>query len=148
MSATQILWVNLILSATLGLVLAFEPTEPGIMGRTLRANDAALLSPFLLWRVVVVVSVLLGRVSLAVFFYALGQGRQIEFARTMVVNSKHTPRTAAKLNQAARATRAACQFQGSNSSIRLTGWSAMRARASASHAWGSTSLRRQVWISE
>src|SRR3546814_14941008 len=28
MSATQILWVNLILAATLGLVLAFEPTKP------------------------------------------------------------------------------------------------------------------------
>jgi len=85
MSATQILWVNLILSATLGLVLAFEPTEPGIMERTPRNSDAALLSPFLLWRVVVV-SVLLGGLSLAVFFHALGQGREIEFARTMVVN--------------------------------------------------------------
>jgi magnesium-transporting ATPase (P-type) len=85
MSATQILWVNLILSATLGLVLAFEPTEPGIMERTPRASNAALLSPFLLWRVVVV-SILLGGLSLAVFFHALGQGQEIEFARTMVVN--------------------------------------------------------------
>lgn len=84
MSATQILWVNLLLSATLGLALAFEPTEPGIMARRPRASDAPLLSPFLLWRVVVV-SVLLGGMSLALFFRALGQGHELGYARTMVV---------------------------------------------------------------
>src|SRR3546814_8408931 len=29
MTATQILWINLVLAVTLGLVLAFEPGEPG-----------------------------------------------------------------------------------------------------------------------
>jgi magnesium-transporting ATPase (P-type) len=85
MSATQILWVNLILAATLGLVLAFEPPEPGVMQRSPRAAGAPLLSPFLIWRVVVV-SVVLAAVSLGVFFYALGSGRDLETARTMVVN--------------------------------------------------------------
>ncbi len=85
MTATQILWVNLILSATLGLVLAFEPAEPDVMRRQPRRPDAPLLSPFLLWRVLVV-SVLLAVLSLSVFFYTLGQGRDIETARTMVVN--------------------------------------------------------------
>src|SRR5690606_19640025 len=85
MTATQILWVNLILSATLGLVLAFEPSEPDVMRRPPRRPDAPLLSPFLLWRVLVV-SVLLAALSLGVFFHTLGQGRDIETARTMVVN--------------------------------------------------------------
>lgn len=85
MSATQILWVNLVLAATLGLVLAFEPPEPGVMRRRPRLRDAPLLSPFLLWRVVIV-SVLLTIASLSIFFYAQGQGRSVEVARTMVVN--------------------------------------------------------------
>lgn len=51
-------------------------------------------------------------------------------------------------HQAARARRVLRQFHGRSSSRRLTGWSAVRARMSASQAWGSTSLSRQVWISE
>jgi magnesium-transporting ATPase (P-type) len=55
------------------------------MRRPPRAADAPLLSPFLLWRVLVV-SVLLAAAALGVFFYALGAGRDVETARTMVVN--------------------------------------------------------------
>ncbi|WP_346344642.1 HAD-IC family P-type ATPase [Sphingomonas sp. dw_22] len=85
MTATQILWVNLILEGTLGLALAFEPSEPGVMRRRPRRPDAPLLSSFLLWRVVLV-SVLLAGAALGVFFYALDAGRDIATARTMVVN--------------------------------------------------------------
>jgi magnesium-transporting ATPase (P-type) len=85
MTATQILWVNLILSATLGLALAFEPSEPDVMRRPPRRPDAPLLSPFLLWRVLVV-SALLTVLTLGIFFHALGQGRDLATARTMVVN--------------------------------------------------------------
>jgi magnesium-transporting ATPase (P-type) len=85
MSAAQILWVNLVTSATLGLVLAFEPAEPGVMRRPPRRADAPLLSRFLLWRVVLV-SLLFAGASLAVFFWALAQGRDLETARTLVVN--------------------------------------------------------------
>ncbi|BAK67248.1 cation transport ATPase [Sphingobium sp. SYK-6] len=85
MTATQILWVNLILGATLGLALAFEPSEPGVMRRPPRKSNAPLLSPFLLWRVVLV-SLLFAGMALGVFFLTLGQGREIEVARTMVVN--------------------------------------------------------------
>ncbi|MCK9541296.1 MAG: HAD-IC family P-type ATPase [Novosphingobium sp.] len=85
MTATQILWVNLILAATLGLVLAFEPTEPDAMRRRPRERGAPLLSPFLLWRVVLV-SVLFAAATLGIFFHALAQGRELDVARTMVVN--------------------------------------------------------------
>ena len=85
MSPVQILWVNLILAATLGLALAFEPSEPGVMRRQPRRPDAGLLTPFILWRIILV-SLLFAGVSLGVFFWALGQGRDLETARTMVVN--------------------------------------------------------------
>ncbi|PBN42303.1 HAD-IC family P-type ATPase [Sphingobium sp. D43FB] len=85
MTATQILWINLILAVTLGLVLAFEPSEPGTMTRRPRSANAPLLSPFLLWRVLLV-SVLLAAISLGLFFHTIGQGRDLETARTMVVN--------------------------------------------------------------
>lgn len=86
MTATQILWINLILAVTLGLVLAFEPPEPGVMARRPRDPAAPLLSPFLVWRVVMV-SLVLGAMSLAVFFAMTSSGRSIEAARTMVVNT-------------------------------------------------------------
>ncbi|MGQ4274436.1 cation-transporting P-type ATPase [Terrihabitans sp. B22-R8] len=86
MTATQILWVNLVLAVTLGLVLAFEPPEPGVMARPPRPAGTPLLTPFLLWRVFLV-SVLMAATALGFFFHALGSGRGIETARTMVVNA-------------------------------------------------------------
>ena len=85
LTATQILWVNLLLSVTLGLVLAFEPSEPGTMARRPRAANAPILSSFVLWRVALM-SVLVGALALALFFHALDSGRDLETARTMVVN--------------------------------------------------------------
>ena len=86
MTAVQILWINLILTVTLGLVLAFEPSEPGVMARPPRRADAGLLTPFLVWRIVLV-SLLFAACGLFVFFYALGRGDEVALARTMVVNT-------------------------------------------------------------
>ena len=86
MSAVQILWVNLVADVALGLALAFEPAEPGVMRRAPRRPEEPLLSPFLLWRVVLV-SALFAAISLGVFFAALGLGRELETARTLVVNT-------------------------------------------------------------
>ncbi len=86
MSATHILWINLVLAVTLGLVLAFEPPEPNVMARRPRDPAAPLLSPFLLWRVVLV-SVLLAVMALGVFFWMIDAGRSLDAARTMVVNT-------------------------------------------------------------
>jgi magnesium-transporting ATPase (P-type) len=85
MTATQILWINLILTVTLGLVLAFEPPEPGVMRRPPRAPGTPLLSPYLVWRLFFV-SVLFAAGALAIFFYALARGLGLEVARTLVVN--------------------------------------------------------------
>ena len=86
MSAVQILWINLVTAITLGLVLAFEPAEPGVMGRPPRSSHAPLLTPFMLWRVVLVSTLFLAA-GLGVFFHALAQGRDLETARTLVVNT-------------------------------------------------------------
>jgi magnesium-transporting ATPase (P-type) len=86
MTAVQILWVNLVADVALGLALAFEPPEPGVMRRPPRRPDAPLLSHFLLWRVALV-SVLFAAISLTVFFAAQRLGRDVETARTLVVNT-------------------------------------------------------------
>lgn len=85
MTATQILWINLVTAVTLGLVLAFEPPEPGIMERPPRRRDASLLTPLLLWRVVFV-SCLFAGVALLIFFGAQSLGATVEKARTLTVN--------------------------------------------------------------
>ena len=86
MTPVQILWINMILTVTLGLVLAFEPPEPNVMRRPPRPASAGLLSPFLVWRVVFV-SLIFVVGALSVFFYALDRGLGVETARTMVVNT-------------------------------------------------------------
>ena len=86
MTPAQILWINMILTITLGLVLAFEPSEPNVMRRPPRPVLAGLLSPFLVWRVVFVSLIFLAG-ALAIFFNALNNGHDIDTARTMVVNT-------------------------------------------------------------
>ncbi|MGI6244274.1 MAG: HAD-IC family P-type ATPase [Pseudochelatococcus sp.] len=86
LTPTQILWLNLITTITLGLVLAFEPGEPGVMARKPRDATAALLSPLMLWRVVFV-SLLFFAALLAVFFHSLSRGDELALARTLCVNA-------------------------------------------------------------
>ncbi len=86
MTPLQILWINMVLTVTLGLVLAFEPPEPGVMDRRPRRASASLLSPFLLWRVTFV-SLLFTAAIFAVFTWAGARGHDIATARTMVVNA-------------------------------------------------------------
>ena len=82
----QLLWINLATGITLGLALAFEPTEPGTMQRPPRGAHAPLLSGFLLWRVVFV-SLLFMVGTFVIFYSALSRGLSLETARTMVVNT-------------------------------------------------------------
>ncbi|PTE19544.1 carbonate dehydratase, partial [Cereibacter changlensis JA139] len=61
-TAVQILWINLITAVTLGLALAFEPTEAGAMTRPPRRRDAPILSGALVWQVVLVALLFLAAV--------------------------------------------------------------------------------------
>ena len=82
----QILWVNLVSAAALGVTLAFEPTEPRTMRRPPRRADAPILSATLLWQVGFV-SLLFVAGALSMFFAALERGLPIETARTITVNT-------------------------------------------------------------
>jgi magnesium-transporting ATPase (P-type) len=82
----QILWVNMITAVTLALALAFEPAEPGIMERPPRDPDEALLSRYLLRRVLYV-SILVATGCLLLFQWEMGRGTDPATARTAVVNA-------------------------------------------------------------
>ena len=86
MTAPQILWINMVLTVTLGLVLAFEPPEPGIMQRPPRRRDAPLVSPFMLWRIAFV-SLLFSAGAFGMFAFADARGHDLATARTMVVDT-------------------------------------------------------------
>jgi calcium-translocating P-type ATPase len=86
LTAVQILWINLITGITLGLALAFEPTEPGTMSRPPRPRDAPILSGALIWHVCLVAALFVAAVF-AVFAYAMRQGHSPELARTMTMNT-------------------------------------------------------------
>jgi calcium-translocating P-type ATPase len=86
MTAVQILWVNLITGITLGLALAFEPTETGTMARPPRRRDAPILSGELVWHVVLVASLFLAAVF-GMFSYALDRGYSLPLAQTIAMNT-------------------------------------------------------------
>jgi magnesium-transporting ATPase (P-type) len=85
-TAIQILWVNLITAITLGLALAFEPTEPNTMKRPPRLRGEPLLTGGLIWHVVLVSALFLAAVF-GVYAYAVDKGHAPELARTMAVNT-------------------------------------------------------------
>ncbi len=82
----QILWINMITAATLGLTLAFEPTERGAMQRAPRTAGEAILSGRLLWRIGFV-SFLFLIGAFGMFYWAGARGIPVEVARTIVVNT-------------------------------------------------------------
>jgi calcium-translocating P-type ATPase len=86
LTAVQILWVNLITGITLGLALAFEPTEPTTMTRPPRRRDAPILSGELVWHVVLVAALFLAAVF-GMFTYALDRGYPLPLAQTIAMNT-------------------------------------------------------------
>jgi calcium-translocating P-type ATPase len=85
-TAVQILWVNLITAITLGLALAFEPTEHGTMARPPRRRNAPILSGELVWHVVLVAFLFLVAVF-GIFSYAMDKGHPLALAQTMAMNT-------------------------------------------------------------
>ena len=85
-TAVQILWINLITCITLGIALAFEPTETGTMARPPRPRNAPILSGELVWHVVLVALLFLAAVF-GIFTYAIDRGYPLELAQTMAMNT-------------------------------------------------------------
>jgi len=82
----QILWINLVTAVTLGLALAFEPTEENTMRRPPRARNESLISAELAWHITLVATLFLFGVF-GIFSYAVDRGYSTEMARTMALNT-------------------------------------------------------------
>lgn len=81
----QILWINMTTAVLLGLMLAFEPKEPGLMNRPPRDPHEPLLTGELILRIVLVGFLLLVG-SFGIFEWQMEQGRGVAVARTCAVN--------------------------------------------------------------
>jgi Ca2+-transporting ATPase len=81
----QILWINMTTAGFLGLMLAFESKEPGIMSRPPRDPRSPILTADLIGRIFLVGGLLLVA-SFALFQWELKRGASIEQARTVAVN--------------------------------------------------------------
>lgn len=81
----QILWINMTTAIALGITLAMEPKEPGIMRRPPRPTQAPILSAALVGRVVVV-GALMAVGAFGLFQWEVDQGTSLDAARTVAVN--------------------------------------------------------------
>jgi len=82
---TQILWINMTTAVALGLMLAFEPKEPGIMTRPPRDPGQALLTRALVGRILLV-SALLVVSAWWLFEWEIANGATLPEARTAALN--------------------------------------------------------------
>ena len=81
----QILWINMTTVATLGVVLALEHREPGIMSRPPRNLQAPILTRELIWRIVLVGALILVG-AFGLYEWEIYSGATIAQARTVAVN--------------------------------------------------------------
>jgi len=81
----QILWINMSTAVLLGLTLAFEAKEPGIMERPPRRPETPVLTRELGFRIGLV-SLMLLFGSFGFFEWALLHDKSVETARTIAVN--------------------------------------------------------------
>ncbi len=82
----QILWINLVTTVTLGVALAFEPTEDNTMRRPPRPRNLPLLGAELVWHIVLV-AVLFVCGVFGIYTYAVDRGYPVELARTIALNT-------------------------------------------------------------
>lgn len=81
----QLLWINMVTAAFLGMGLAMEPKESGIMLQKPRSPKAPILDKVLLWRILLVSLIILAG-AFGLFEYELAQGASVAEARTVSVN--------------------------------------------------------------
>ncbi|KDE41243.1 Cation-transporting ATPase [Nitrincola lacisaponensis] len=80
----QALWLNMTTAVFLGLMLAFEPREAGIMSRAPREPDSPILSAEMIGRILSVSTLLLIG-AFGLFQWSQLQGASIEESRTLAV---------------------------------------------------------------
>jgi magnesium-transporting ATPase (P-type) len=80
----QVLWINMVTAVTLSLALANERAEPDIMSRAPRDAKASILTAAYLRRILLV-SVLIGGATMAVYFIERERGMSVAEAQTTAV---------------------------------------------------------------
>lgn len=81
----QILWINMTTAVLLGLMLAFEPKEPGIMARPPRPSKEPILTNPLIFRICLV-GILLCVGAFGLFERAIQAGRSEAVARSIATS--------------------------------------------------------------
>jgi cation-transporting P-type ATPase F len=81
----QILWINMTTALALGLMLAFEPKEGGIMQRPPRDPSEPLFDRALVTRILLVAGLLVGG-AWWIFEWELASGAELPEARTAAIN--------------------------------------------------------------
>ncbi len=81
----QILWINMTTAVLLGLMLAFEPIEPGNMNNPPRPANQPIITGYLMLQLIIVGLLLLAG-SFGLFEWAIKSGRSLDVARTLAVN--------------------------------------------------------------
>lgn len=84
LTATQLLWINMVSALTLQLAFIFEPMEPGLMSQPPRKTSAKLMSRYEVFQMVYV-SVIIAAVALGIFEY-LDEITGFAVASTTAVN--------------------------------------------------------------
>lgn len=82
----QILYINMTTALLLGLMLAFEPKEPGIMSRPPRNPEEGILTRPMLVKITLVGGLLV-LFSFLLFAWELKKGGSVASARTLAVNA-------------------------------------------------------------
>lgn len=85
-TASQILWINMVTAVTLGLALAFEPSERHVMKKPPRNAYEPILDKYLMFRIIFV-SFILGGLTIILYRYLKETGMELEYARTIAVNT-------------------------------------------------------------
>lgn len=80
----QALWLNMTTAIFLGLALAFEPKESGLMDRPPRQPNSPILSTEMVSRILTLSTLLLAG-AFGLFQWSLSQGQPEEVARTLAV---------------------------------------------------------------
>lgn len=81
----QILWINMTTALLLGLMLAFENKEPGLMTRKPRKPNSPIINPELAIRILTVSALMLAG-AYGLFNWAIYTNNSLETARTLAVN--------------------------------------------------------------
>jgi magnesium-transporting ATPase (P-type) len=80
LSNSQVLYVNLVTAVTMGMMLAAEPAEPGVMSKPPRRPGKRLLGKLVMWRCLFVCALLVVLV-LSMFYWCEEEGKSLGMCR-------------------------------------------------------------------